>query len=312
MVSSGAVNGDLSALSNLFSKFDSSLSGLSSSWKGQSYDNFKSRTSEFSSSFLNTLNGQMTAFASACDLYEKYKSTKQAMENAQNNAMNATDPNVKSQYNQQAANYQSELADLKSQIESNLAAASSEVLEATSLSGGAFATITDWADDNNFVYYNQSGGWNDYRYSAGGANTMGASGCGPTSAAMVAASFGFDITPNEAADWRADHGYHDGDGTDHGFFTAYGDELGIPNKQMNVSSENLANALSQGDLVILSANPGDFTNYGHFIVARSYNPETNEVLIADPNHTSNCHWWDLDRVANQCKNSWAYGPGIES
>ena len=58
--------------------------------------------------------------------------------------------------------------------------------------------------------------------------------------------------------------------------------------------------------MILDVESGDFTSNLHFIVARGYDPETNKVLIADPNHEDRCGWWDLDRVAGQTINSWSF------
>ena len=306
MVSSSVVSGDSSSFSSTLSTLDSTLSGLSGSWKGASYENFNSQVSDFVSEFSGTITGQLGVFASACDLYEKYKSTKASLNSVRQQASANTDSEQASYYNSQISSYENQLNSLKAEIQAALSSASSEKLDATSMSGIAFSGGKNWADDSNFTYYNQGAGWSDYRYSAGGSNTMGASGCGPCSAAMVMASFGKDVTPDDAANWSADHGYHVSSGTDHEFFTAYGDALNVPCSQMSPSSENIASSLSQGGLVVLSMAPGDFTSRGHFIVARGYNSETNEVLIADPNHESNCHWWDLDRVSSQAKNGWAY------
>lgn len=307
MVSSGTVNGDLASVTSVFSQYDSVLSGLTGSWKGPSYDNFQSKTSEFSSSYLSTIKSQMTAFASACDLYEQYKSAKTALSTAQSNYNNATSSSDKSKYNLEITDCKTKMENLSSQIQSQLSAASSEVLEASSFSGATGLSNRDWTSDDNFVYYNQSGGWNNYRYNNNnGANTMGASGCGPVAMSMVLSSLGYDINPNEAADWSSDHGYHPSTGTDPGYFNAYASELGVPHEKIEVSSSSISSALKNGDLVILNVEPGDFTNYGHYIVARGYDASTNQVLIADPNHTSNNTWWDLDRVTNQTKNSWAF------
>ena len=170
----------------------------------------------------------------------------------------------------------------------------------------------DWSNDANFSYFNQNGEWNDYRYSSGGANTMAKSGCAPTSMAMVMASLGFDVDPNVAADWSADHGYHVRSGTFEKFFTAYAQEMGIENRVLGKDKSAITSALSNNELVILHVGPGkyhDFTDYGHFIVARAYDPETNQILIADPNKEKNNTWHDLDRVASQLKGdeaSWAF------
>ena len=73
MVSSGQVNSDSSSLKTLFTQYDGYISELSSCWTGASHDNLAAKASEFSSSYLSSLQSQMTSFASACDLYEDYK-----------------------------------------------------------------------------------------------------------------------------------------------------------------------------------------------------------------------------------------------
>lgn len=316
MVSGGTVSGDLSSLTSYFSQYDSYISGLDGSWKGASYDSVKSKSSEFSSSFSSTLQSEMTAFATACDLYEQYKSKKQELESARSNynkAVASGDKSGASSYNSQVSSLESEISSLKSQIESNLKTASSQKLEATALAAdsqtsGDTSTDTttvnsagiDWTNNENFKYFNQGGGWKNYRYSGGGSNTMGKSGCGPTSMAMVLASLGYNVNPNVTADWSADHGYHT-DGTDEKYFTAYSKELGVNCKVLGSNKNNIKSALQNNELVILHVGPGDFTGNGHYIVARGYDSKTDRVLIADPNKKKNNTWWSLDRVIKQLR-----------
>ena len=315
MVSGDKVNSDLSTLTSYFSKYDSTVSSLDSSWKGASYDNLKSKANEFSSSFSSTIQKEMSAFASACELYEQYKSVKSDLENARssyNHAVANGDKSSASTYNSRISELTTQLNNLKSQIQSYLTIASSEKLESTSLTSSTDTTDltntttpiagTDWTSDANFKYYNQSGGWKNYRYSRGGSNTMGNSGCGVTSMAMVMASFGYDVNPNVTADWSADHGYHT-DGTSEKFFTSYAKAQGINSKVLGKSANNIKTALQNNELVILHVGPGDFTGGGHYIVARGYDSKTNKVLIADPNKKKNNKWWDLNRVVNQLKGS---------
>lgn len=332
MVSSGTVSGDLSTLSSHFSTYSSTISGLDGSWKGASHDSIQSKASEFASSYLSTLQSEMESFASACDLYEKYKQTKQNLQNAESNyrtAQNNNDSSAASHYSSEISSLQSSLSSLKSQIEAALSAAGSGKLEATSISeavtmtdsDGKTSTITseqasniDWSDDKNFQFYAQGGGWNNYRYNNGGSNTMARSGCGPTSMAMVLSSLGYDVNPNVAADWSSDHGYHPSGGTTEGYFTAYANELGVQNKVLGKSSENIRTALQNNELVILHVGPGsyNFTSGGHYMVARAYDSSTNKILIADPNRKANGKWYDLDEVVKQLKGSeasWSFSRG---
>ena len=145
MVSSGTVNGDLQTIESTFSSYDSSISGLSGIWKGPSYDSFSSKTSEFSSSYLNTIKGGMTAFAAACDAYEKYKYAKECLETAKSNLSKAesnNDSSAISTYSGQVSQYEGEMNSYKSEIESNLATASAAVLQAEATSIQDFAAGT--------------------------------------------------------------------------------------------------------------------------------------------------------------------------
>ena len=334
MVSGGTVSGDLSSLQSYFSQYDSYMSGLDGSWKGASYDSIKSKSSEFSSSFSSTLQSEMSAFASACELYEKYKQTKTDLENARSNynrAVSNGNQSDASNYNSQVSNLTSELSSLKTQIQGYLQTASSQKLEATSITASAEAAAAaadgadatningkNWADDANFKYFNQSGGWNNYRYSGSNkSNTMGKSGCGPTSMAMVLASLGYNVNPNATAKWSSDHGYHT-DGTEEKYFTAYSKELGVNCKVLGKNKNNIKTALQNNELVILHTGHGsygDFTNNGHYIVARAYDSKTDKVLIADPNRKRNNKWWSLDRVMNQLKGgqvAWSFSKGSSS
>ena len=138
MVSSGLVNSDSSSLKSLFTNYDSFITELSSSWKGASYDNLVSKANEFSTSFLSSVQSQMSSFASACDLYETYKSTKQMLAAAESNynaAVNSKDSSAASKYSAEIAELKAKLNDLKNQIESTLQTVKGIVLEGASSSG---------------------------------------------------------------------------------------------------------------------------------------------------------------------------------
>jgi hypothetical protein len=324
MVSSGTVKGDESSLTSCFSKYTSTVGDLGSNWQGPSSESLQGKFNEFASSFSSTIQSEMDAFATACDLYEQYKSTKAEISNAEAAVNNGTGSSA------DVSSLRAKLSELKSQIESSLSKASSVKLDATAISAAASsgnassdaaATTTtaatsnvNWADDKNFVYYNQGGGWNNYKYSnGGGSNTMANSGCGPTSMAMVLSSMGYKINPNVAADWASSHNYHY-DGTSEGYFRAYASSLGVNSKALGKSSDNIRNALSNNELVILHVGPGSlrFTSGGHYMVARAYDAKTNKVLIADPNKKSNNKWFDLNEVVQQLKGSeysWSFSAG---
>ena len=340
MVSSGTVHADLAAATACLENFASSVSGLSGSWKGSSFDSLQSQVSEASSTCTSTLSGQMSSFASACDLYEKYVQTKQQLASARSSYYSAKQNNTgeASKYASRINELSTSLETMKQQIEGLLASASGGSITATSLSGSSSApagggettgtdattttgtdskssgsttttsTAKDWTKDSNFVYYNQGAGWNDYEFSAGGKDTMKNTGCGPTSMAMVLSSLGYDVNPNTAAAWGTKMGFHV-DGTAEGYFTSYAKKMGVQSKVLGKSADNIKTALNNNELVVLFVGPGDFTDRGHYIVARGYDSSTNRVLIADPDNTNNNKWYDLNRVVSQLKgkqSSWSF------
>lgn len=123
MVSSGRVNSDASSLKSLFTQYDGFIGELGSSWTGASHDNLAAKAAEFSSSYASSLQSQMTLFASACDLYENYKSTKQSIavaESNYNSAVSSKDSSAASRYSSEVSELKTKLSNLKTQIESTL------------------------------------------------------------------------------------------------------------------------------------------------------------------------------------------------
>ena len=136
MVSSGRVSSDSSSLKTLFTQYDGFIGEMSSSWKGISHDNLVSKANEFSSSYSSNIQSQMTSFASACDLYETYKSTKQSISAAESNynsAVSKKDNNAAKRYSSEVSDLKSKLNDLKNQIEAALQSVKAIKLEGASV-----------------------------------------------------------------------------------------------------------------------------------------------------------------------------------
>ena len=144
MVSSGTVNNDLSSFNNSMTSYNSNVTDLNSSWKGQSYENLNAKAEEFVNEFKSALQGQLSAFASACDLYQQYIQEKQAYNAAlsnYNSAVANNDPNAGA-YQAEASQRKQRMDQLKAEIESNLTAASSPSLAASSTDGSSIISGT--------------------------------------------------------------------------------------------------------------------------------------------------------------------------
>ena len=155
---------------------------------------------------------------------------------------------------------------------------------------------------NNFPYFGQAEDpWAKESY---GQGTIKSSGCGPTSMAMVAKSYGINTDPNRMADWSVDNGHRiPNQGTSWAFFPAVSKELGLNADQFSDAAK-AKEYLNQGIPVIGSMKPGDFTKGGHYIVFSGL--KGNRIFVNDPasrKRTGNV--WDVDSTFSQAKQFWA-------
>ena len=141
MVSGGTVNGDASTLKSYLSNYQSEIDGLGSNWIGPSHDHLQSIASEFVSEY-NQIATQMASFASACDLYQEYETTKTSYNTAVSNyntAVTNKDSNAMTTYGNEATTLSTKMKELKAKIEEALNSAKSPTLTATSNSGATSA-----------------------------------------------------------------------------------------------------------------------------------------------------------------------------
>ena len=119
------------------------------------------------------------------------------------------------------------------------------------------------------TYYSQiDNRWKNKVYTAIGNNsqTIGNSGCGPTSAAMVVSSIKGTITPDTMADLYVRYGYRSANsGTYWSAFRWTADVFNIGYQETN-NLDTAINLLKNNNYVIVSCNNGLFTYGGHFIV----------------------------------------------
>lgn len=124
--------------------------------------------------------------------------------------------------------------------------------------------------------------WRYKMYSSIGdsSQTIGSSGCGPTSAAMIVTATKGAITPDTMADLFVQYGYRSANqGTYWSAFRAVADEFNIGYEE----TTNIQRALQLIDnnrLAVVSCGNGLFTTGGHFIVI--VGKEENNLKIYDP------------------------------
>lgn len=158
--------------------------------------------------------------------------------------------------------------------------------------------------------------WKGLDYSAPGEKTtIGGSGCGPTSAAMLIETLtGKRYTPVDACAWALSHGYKaPHQGTYYAYFKPQFAAFGINCRQLNGSNiygkrnstvhDEAFELLRQGYYIIACMGKGLWTSSGHFIVVWW---EDGKVRINDPASTREVRLnGDINTFRSQVKYYWA-------
>ena len=133
------------------------------------------------------------------------------------------------------------------------------------------------------TYYSQlDNRWKNQMYSSVGnsTQTIGTSGCGPTSSAMVVSSIKGNITPNEMANLYMQYGYRSANqGTYWSAFKWTADVFDIGYSECYKLDDAIAK-LKDNNYIIASCNQGLFTYGGHFIVLVGV--EGDYIKVYDP------------------------------
>lgn len=134
------------------------------------------------------------------------------------------------------------------------------------------------------TYYSQidSSRWSNKMYSSVGdsSQTIGTSGCGPTSSAMVVSSIKGTITPDTMASLYTQYGYRSANqGTYWSAFKWTADVFNIGYSECYRLDDAVAK-LKDNHYIIVSCNQGLFTYGGHFIVLTGI--EGDYIKVYDP------------------------------
>lgn len=133
------------------------------------------------------------------------------------------------------------------------------------------------------TYYSQiDSRWKNHMYSSVGdsTQTVGTSGCGPTSAAMIVTAIKGTITPPEMADLFVNNGYRSAsNGTYLSAFRWVADVFDI-GYQETYSLDTAVDLLKDNNYLIVSCGNGLFTTGGHLMVITGIDRDT--LRIYDP------------------------------
>lgn len=163
--------------------------------------------------------------------------------------------------------------------------------------------------ETKVVYYSQYDiRWKNLPYSN---STIGTSGCGPTSMAMIVSTLtNQTVDPIQMCNWSSSKGYYiKGQGTAWSFIPSAAAYWGLPCQDMGKgNAQAVVSALSQGKLVIMSTGPGSYyQGEGHFLVLRGVDEKGN-ILVADPASKSKSETsWTLNQITSGLKNWWIVG-----
>jgi len=167
------------------------------------------------------------------------------------------------------------------------------------------------------VYYMQTDArWKNKDYSTKGeSTTIGASGCGPTCAAMVIETMtGKKFTPVDACAWSLANGYKAlRQGTYYSYFVPQFKKFNIKCEQLNWTNlygktsdpmhAKVFSMLKEGYYIIACMGKGNWTSSGHFVLLWWVD---GKVRINDPNSKSDSRMnGDLSLFKSQVKYYWA-------
>lgn len=153
-----------------------------------------------------------------------------------------------------------------------------------------------------FLQWDRRWGYRQY-----GKEMIGLSGCGPTSLAMVIRHFDSSsgVNPYDVAKYSQESGYVSDDNyTSWSLFEKGLSKYGLTSKDIVPVEAKMKKALDDGQILIVSVNPGIFTERGHIIVIKGYN-KNGDFLINDPNSIVNTNKsWSFDELKDQIRKIW--------
>jgi hypothetical protein len=167
-------------------------------------------------------------------------------------------------------------------------------------------------NDRVITYYNQLElPWKNMLY--GFITTIGNSGCGPTSMAIILSTILEQrITPAEMADSAYKGGYlvqyYDLEGlhasTRHDFIpeTAMAYGLVCEGFTMNDGTEqNIIDALGAGEMIVAIMGPGQFTESGHYIILSGITAEGTILVVDCASRKRTEQEWDIESIIDEAK-----------
>lgn len=167
------------------------------------------------------------------------------------------------------------------------------------------------------LFLQWDGRWGNKAY--GRSGTIGTSGCGPTSFAMIATGLDAYVSeldlnrdgildPYEASVYSVSIGGRiDGLGTAWDFFAKAAAATRLKVTQVGPQEyKKILENLQKGNPVIASMSAGHFTKGGHFIVLKGLD-SNGKIIVNDPNSIDNSNVsWDINIIVSEAVQFWIY------
>lgn len=153
--------------------------------------------------------------------------------------------------------------------------------------------------------------WADKSYGSGSdKNDLATNGCAITSLAMILSYWERrTVYPTEILQWSGDHYYESGQGTAWTIFPAFAQNYGLTVQDLGKDQAKIQQHLNQNQPLVISVNPGEFTDVGHIMVIKK-DVQSDQIIVYDPNDRPEkelyMQKYSLDHLMPQLANAWVY------
>lgn len=161
----------------------------------------------------------------------------------------------------------------------------------------------------------------DVYWPGGDGKALPSNGCSITSMADVLINFGVNETPETIVNYvnTLPDNYHKAEGgARHEMFYELTKHYELKAECIpeipKEETDQVLNCLEKKGMVISLQEPGEFTNYGHYIVICNYNSNDNSVAVLDPNinnrekEEEKNFRYSLEKVTENCQSWWLFYP----